>query len=129
LAPIEPDALSRRERELLDIVYAHGSATANEVRAAMPDAPTYSGVRGLLRVLVEKGHLRVHKDGVRNVYVPTKKKSAAGRRALQRAVETFFGGEVRDAVAALLDLAPGELTARERSRLLKLIDKARKEGR
>ena len=129
MSPIEPEPLSRRERELLDIVYARGKATAGEVRADMLDAPSYSAVRALLRVLVEKGHLGCSKDGVRNVYAPTKNRRAAGRNALARAVETFFGGNVRDAVAALVDSDRGTLSESQRARLLAAIEAAKQEGR
>lgn len=129
MSPIEPEPLSRRERELLDIVYAAGKATAPEVRAAMAEAPSYSAVRALLRVLVEKGHLRMETDGRRNVYVPTRSRRVAGRKALARAVETFFGGDVRDAVAALLDVDRGKLDEAQRARLMEIIDAAREEGR
>lgn len=129
MSPIEPEPLSRRERELLDIVYAAGKASAPEVRAAMTEAPSYSAVRALLRVLVEKGHLRCESDGRRNVYAPTRSRRVAGRRALARAVETFFGGDVRDAVAALLDVDRGSLGDDQRERLLAIIEAARKEGR
>lgn len=124
-----PDPLSRREREILDHVYARGEATAQEVRADMADPPTYSAVRGSIRVLVEKGFLRVRKDGVRNVYRPTQSRSKAGRKALRRAVETFFAGDVGDAVAALVDVSRDRLSPDEHARLLQAIERAREEGR
>lgn len=124
-----PDGLSRREREILDLVYARGEATAADVQGDMAEPPSYSAVRGLIRVLVEKGHLKVQKQGVRNVYRPTRSRVAAGKRALKRAVETFYGGDVHDAVAALLDVTKGALSDAERGRLLALIDDARKDGR
>ena len=129
MSPIEPEPLSRRERELLDIIFARGQATANEVRADMAEPPSYSAVRALLRVLVDKGHLRVTSDGVRHVYRPTVSRASAGKRALARALETFFEGDVRDAVAALLEVDAGGLSDKDRARLLAAIDKARKEGR
>ncbi|MEM1449930.1 MAG: BlaI/MecI/CopY family transcriptional regulator [Planctomycetota bacterium] len=129
MTPNEPEPLSRRERQILDIVYARREATAGDIRADMPDAPSYSAVRGLLRVLVEKGHLRTRKDGVRNVYRPTKSRGVAGRKALARALETFYDGDLGDAVAALLRVSGGELSSEERARLLSLIDDARREGR
>lgn len=129
MSPIEPEPLSRRERELLDLVYARGEATANEVRDDMADPPSYSAVRALLRVLVDKGHLTTRSDGVRLVYRPTASRASAGKRALARALETFFDGDVRDAVAALFEVEPGGLSDKDRARLLAAIDKARKEGR
>lgn len=122
------DALSRREREILDLVYARGEATAAEVHQDMTDPPSYSAVRGLIRVLVEKGHLSLRREGPRNVYRPTRSKRSAGRHALARAVDTFFGGHVGDAVAALLDTRQGRLDETERQRLLALIESARKRG-
>ena len=123
------EPLSRREREILDLVYARGESTAAEVQADMADPPSYSAVRGLIRVLVEKGHLKVRKEGVRNVYRPTRSRRTAGKRALARAVETFYGGDALDAVAALLDVTKDGLDSAERERLLALVENARKEGR
>lgn len=127
--PDRHDALSRREREILGLVYARSEATAAEVHGDMAEAPSYSAVRGLIRVLVEKGHLAVRKEGLRNVYRPTRSKRAAGRQALTRAVDTFFGGDVGAAVAALLDTKRGALDEAERARLAALIAAARKAGR
>ena len=92
MTPSQSEPLSRREREIMDIVYALGDATAAEIQGDMAEPPSYSAVRGLLRVLVEKGHLRAHKDGVRNVYRPIKSRGAAGRSRMKRALETFYGG-------------------------------------
>lgn len=129
MTPIEPEPLSRREREILDIIYARREATASEVQGDMAEPPSYSAVRGLLRVLLEKGHLRAHKDGVKNVYKPTRSRGAAGKKALARALETFYDGDLGDAVAALLRVADGAISDDERDRLLGLIDDARREGR
>jgi len=129
MTPTDPDPLSRREREILDLVFARGEASAADVRADMADPPSYSAVRGLIRVLVEKGHLKVQSDGVRNLYRPTQSRRRAGRKALRRAVDTFFGGDVGDAVAALLDTTRDALSPEERARLVAAIDAARKEGR
>ena len=128
-SPTNPDPLSRREREILDLVYARGEATAPEIRADMAEPPSYSAVRGSIRVLVEKGHLRMRNDGVRNVYRPTQSRAKAGRKALRRAVETFFQGDVGDAVAALLDASRDRLSPAEHARLLEAIERAREEGR
>lgn len=121
--------LSRRERQILDIVYARGSATAAEIRDGLTDPPSYSAVRGLLRVLVEKGHLKTRRDGVRNVYRPTRTHRTAGRSAMKRALDTFFGGEVGEAMQALLDAADTRLDEEDAARLRALIEKAREEGR
>ena len=121
--------LSRREQEMLDIVYAKGHATAADVRAAMHDAPTDAAVRTILRILVAKGHLRIQQDGPRYDYWPTIPRHAAQRSELQHVLRTFFGGSTESALAALLDLRPGEITDEERRRLKRLIDKAATEGR
>jgi predicted transcriptional regulator len=121
--------LSRREQEAIDIVYAHRHATAAEVRGAMQDAPTDAAVRTTLRILVAKGHLRIEQDGPRYDYWPTVSRHVAQRSELQHVLRTFFGGSTESALAALLDVRPGELTDEERRRLKRLIDKAAKEGR
>jgi predicted transcriptional regulator len=121
--------LSRREQEVLDIVYARGHATAAEVRGAMRVAPTDAAVRTTLRILVAKGHLRIEQEGPRYDYWPTVPHEAARRSELQHVVRTFFGGSMESALATLLDLQPGELGDEERRRLKRLIDKAAKEGR
>ena len=86
------DSLSRRERQIMDVVYRLGRATAAEVQEGLPDPPSYSAVRALLRVLEEKGHLRHEQDGPRNVYVPTVPRDAARSSAVRALLETFFGG-------------------------------------
>ena len=95
----------------------------------MAEPPSYSAVRGLLRVLLEKGHLRTRKDGVKNVYRPTKSRGVAGRKALARALETFYDGDLSEAVAALLHVSGNEISTGEKDRLLGMIEKAREEGR
>jgi len=122
-------ALSRREREILDIVYGHGHATAAEVRDGMQNPPTNAAVRATLRILVDKGHLRIKPDGPRYDYWPRLPRDAAQRSELQHVLRTFFGGSTESAVAALLDLRQGELSNDERRRLKQLIDDAAKEGR
>jgi predicted transcriptional regulator len=121
--------LSRREQEMLDIVYVRGHATAAEVRASMHDAPTDAAVRTILRILVDKGHLRIEQHGPRYVYWPTVPRDTARRSELQHVVRTFFGGSTESALATLLDIQPGELDDETRRRLKRLIDKAAKEGR
>lgn len=122
-------ALSRREQEILDIVYGHGHATAAEVRDAMRHPPTDAAVRATLRILVDKGHLRIEQAGPRYDYWPTVPREAAQRSELQHVLRTFFGGSTESALAALLELQPGELTDAARRRLKRLIDKAAREGR
>src|SRR5258706_3922369 len=99
--------LSRRERQIMDIVFARGEATAAEVGAALPDPPSYSAVRALLRILEEKGHLRHREDGPRYVFVPTEPREKASRSALKRVLQTFFDGSLSNAVAALVDADAG----------------------
>ena len=122
-------ALSKREKEVLDIVYARGSATAADVRGDMRDPPTDAGVRTTLRVLVAKGHLRIEQDGPRYVYWPIVSRETAQRSELQHVLRTFFGGSVESALSTLLDVSPEEITDEHRKRLKKVIDKASKEGR
>jgi len=120
--------LTRRERQIMDIVYARGQATVADVLEALPDPPSYSSVRTLLRLLEEKGQLRHEEVGPRYVYAPTIPRDQARRSALRNVLQTFFDGSTEDAVATLLDL-----DARSRrtdlDRISALIDKARKEGR
>lgn len=122
-----PDPLSRRERQILDILYAKGSATAAEVREALPDAPSYSAVRALLRILEEKGHARHESRGTRYLYLPLVPRESARNSALTRIVKTFFDGSAAQAAAALVDT--GSLSHEELSRLSDLIERAKKEGR
>jgi predicted transcriptional regulator len=121
--------LSRRERQVLDIIYARGNATAAEVRRAMHDAPTDGAVRTTLRILATKGHLRIVQDGPRYVYWPTVPRHAAQRSELRHVLRTYFGGSTESALAALLDLQSRRLTDEERARLKRLIDGAAKDGR
>ena len=109
--------LSRREQEILDIVYARGHATAADVREAMPEAPTDAAVRTTLRILVAKGHLRIEQDGPRYDYWPTVPASAARRTELQHVLRTFFGGSTESALATLLDIQSRELDESTRRRL------------
>jgi predicted transcriptional regulator len=121
--------LSRREQEILDIVYARDHATAAEVREAMHEAPTDAAVRTTLRILVAKGHLRIKQDGPRYDYWPTVPRDAARRSALRHVLRTFFGGSTESALATLLDIQPGDLKDGTRRRLKQVIDKAAREGR
>jgi predicted transcriptional regulator len=124
-----PAGLSRRERQIMDILYRRGHASANEVRDAMEDAPSYSAVRAMLRVLEEKGHVRHQAEGLRYVYLPTVGRDKAKRTAVKHVLETFFNGSPEQAVAALLDVASTRLTREELDRMSKLIENARKEGK
>ena len=128
MARVKP-ALSRREQQVLDIIYALGHATAADVRERMDDAPTDPAVRTTLRILVDKGHLRIEQDGPRYDYWPTVARETAQRSELQHVLRTFFGGSVETALATLLDIKPGQITEEERRRLKRLIDNAAREGR
>ena len=113
----------------MDIVHEAGTATAAQVRERMAEPPTYSAVRSVLRILVNKGHLVSERDGARYLYSPTVPASRARRSAMRHVVKTFFGGSVEGAVAALLDLEDTKLTPDERVRLRALIDQAAQDGR
>lgn len=121
--------LSRRERQIMDAVYRLGRATAAELQEALPEPPGYSAVRAHLRVLEEKGHLRHEQEGTRFIYLPTLPAARARGAALKNLLATFFEGSAANAVAALLDLEKDKLGEDELSRLGKLIEQARKEGR
>jgi BlaI family penicillinase repressor len=124
----KPEALSRREREMMNIIFRNGKATANEVMEEMPEAPSYSAVRATLRVLEQKGHVRHQHDGTRYVYIPTVTREKAGVSALDQLLATFFDGSAANVVATLLERKE-KLTSDELDRLSMLISDARKEGR
>jgi predicted transcriptional regulator len=126
--PLSPD-LGRRERQILDVVYRLGRATVAEVRAELPDPPTYSAVRGMLNLLRDKGHLTHVADGLRYVYLPVVDPSEARRSALAHVVRTFFAGSHADAASALLDLPDRKASREELARLSRLVQQAMKEGR
>lgn len=121
--------LSRREREILDILYRQGKATASDVREAMTDAPTYSGVRGMLRVLEEKGHVKHESDGLKYVYTPVINPEKAKKSAVEHLVETFFRDAPEQVVAALLDVSSKRLTREELDRMSEMIEQAKREGK
>jgi BlaI family transcriptional regulator, penicillinase repressor len=120
--------LSRRERQILDILYERGEATAADVQAALPEPPSYSAVRALLRILEEKGHVRHKQDGPRYVYLPTVARDNAKKSALRHMLKTFFDGSAEQAISALLDESSSKLSPAELDRLARLIDTARKSG-
>jgi predicted transcriptional regulator len=121
--------LSRRERQIMEILYRSGQATAAEVLAALPDPPSYSAVRALLKILENKGHAGHVMDGTKYVYKPTLPRERARRTALENVLDTFFDGSAEKAVAALLDMSRTGLSDEELDRLSLLIEKAREEGR
>jgi predicted transcriptional regulator len=122
------DQLSRRERQIMDILYHRGRATAADVLEALPSPPTYSAVRAMLRILEDKGHARHEQDGPRYVYLPTVAPGNAKRSALRHMVHTFFDGSTEQAISALLDDRASSLSDSELERLAHLIDRARKSG-
>jgi predicted transcriptional regulator len=122
-------SLSRRERQIMDVLYRERRATASEVLERLPDPPGYSAVRALLRILENKGHVRHAADGNRYVYEPRLPRERAGRPALAGVLDTFFDGSAEKAVAALLDLSRRDLTDADLDRLSALIEQARLEGR
>ena len=121
--------LSRREREVMDVLYELGPATAVEIRERLADPPTDSAVRSILRILVSKRHLERAQEGHRYVYSPRMPVLRARRSAMHRVLRTFFGGSVEGAVAMLLELGEGDLTPEERERIMAMIDQAEEDGR
>jgi BlaI family transcriptional regulator, penicillinase repressor len=123
------EGLSRRERQIMEILYQRGKASASEVRGAMDEAPGYSAVRALLRVLEDKGHVKHQAEGLRYVYVPVVTREKAKRAAVKHVLDTFFNGSPEQIVAALLDVSSPALTRPELDRMAQMIEKARKEGK
>jgi BlaI family penicillinase repressor len=121
--------LSRRERQIMEILYRQGKASAAEVRAGMEAAPSYSAVRAMLRVLEEKGHVKHQEEGLKYVYAPVVARDKAKRSAVRSLVDTFFSDAPEQVVAALLDVSPRRLTAEELDRMSAMIEKARREGK
>ncbi len=125
----KPASLSRRERQIMDLVYEAGQCSAREVQAGLPDAPSYSSVRTLLGILVEKGHLQHEAQGSRYVYSATRPIEEAQRGAVQRLLKTFFRGSAHDAVNSLIGPDGANLSEEELDSLSKLIDRARRKPR
>jgi predicted transcriptional regulator len=116
--------LSRREREILEVLYRQGQATAAEVQAALSDPPTYSAVRSILRILVQKGYARHEEQGKRYLYLPTQPHQSAARSALRQVLQTFFGGSLESAVRTFLTDETTEVDEEELARLAELIEEA-----
>jgi len=119
--------LSRRERQIMEILYQRGKASASEVRELMEGAPSYSAVRAMLRVLEEKGHVKHVAEGLKYVYVPTVGRDKAKRSAVKHVLDTFFNGSPEQIVAALLDVSATRLTRDELDRMAEMIEKAKRE--
>jgi predicted transcriptional regulator len=124
--PVEAEVtLSRRERQIMDVIYRRGRASVSEVLGDLPDPPSYSAVRALMRILEEKGHLQHEQEKAKYIYKPTRTRRAAAKLALRRLVLTFFDGSPEKAVAALLAACESELTSAELAGIKKLVDQAR----
>jgi predicted transcriptional regulator len=121
--------LTRREREIMDIVYRLGRASAHQVLENLADAPSYSAVRALLRLLEERGHVRHIEDGGRYVFLPAVPRGEARRKALAHVVSTFFGGSVEQAVLTLVESSRSKLTSGELDRLAEIVEQARQDGK
>jgi predicted transcriptional regulator len=124
-----PATLTRREREIMDILYRRGRATAAEVLEDMAEPPTYSAVRALLRILEDEGHIKHVQDGPRYVYLPAVARNDARKNALSHIVTTFFDGSIEQVVATLVESSRSKLSKDELDRLAQLIEQAKKEGR
>lgn len=126
---IPPPALTRRERQILDVIYRHGTATAAQIHAGLPDPPTYTAVRGLLRVMLGKGHVCYEREGRRYVYAPSTPRLAAGASSIKHVVRTFFAGSPAAAMAALIGSDRQRVSEDELARLANLVDEARQRRR
>jgi predicted transcriptional regulator len=121
--------LGRRERQIMEILYRRGRASVSEVLADLPDPPSYSAVRAMLRHLEKKGHVRHVREGRKFLFMPVVAREMARKSALRNLIQTFFGGSVEQTVASMLDLHRKDLSEEELDRLARKIDEARKEGR
>jgi len=122
------ESLSRRERQIMDILYQKGKASASEVRESMENAPTYSAVRAMLRILEQKGHVKHRAEGLKYVYVPVLGRDKAKRSAVKHLLDTFFSNSPEQVMAALLDISAKHLTRDELDRMAEMIEKAKREG-
>ena len=128
MTPHIPAQLSRRERQIMDVLYQRGRATAAEVRDGLPDAPSYSAVRALLKILEDKGHIRHEVDGPRYVYAPIVARDRAKRSALKHVLQTFFDGSASQVMAALFELGPRDLDDGQIERMRGLIEEAKRKN-
>jgi predicted transcriptional regulator len=120
--------LGRRERQIMDVIFQLGEASVGDVLERLPDPPSYSAVRTMIRLLESKGFLRHRRQGTKYVYRPTQSKDSASRSAMRHLIKTFFGDSAPDAVAAILDVSTERLSEDDLRRIERLIDEARKEG-
>lgn len=122
----EPDKLSRRERQIMDLLFENEELSALDVQELMEDAPGYSAVRTMLRLLEEKGHVTHRTSGRKYLYKPVQSRRSASRGAMRRLLNTFFDNSAEQAIASLLDISSGELNSEEYDRLSALIEKAKR---
>ena len=125
----DPSELSRRERQIMDVLFSRGEATVNQIAEALPDPPTAMAVRRMMHILEEKGYLRRREQGREVVYAPKESRDNAGRSAFARVLDTFFGGSLEEALSAHLMARKDGVTTVERDRLVKLIKQTEMEGR
>ena len=125
----DPSELSRRERQIMDVLFSRGEATVNQIAEALPDPPTAMAVRRMMHILEEKGYLRRREQGREVVYAPKDSRDNAGRSAFARVLETFFGGSLEEALSAHLMARKDGVTTGERERLVSLIKQTEREGR
>jgi len=121
------EKLSRRERQIMDVLYERGRATAAEILAALPDPPSYSAIRALIKVLEDKGHVKHQEDGPRYVFTPSVPRAKARRSAVKHLLQTFFDDSTGEAVASLLGLSAGKLKPEELDKIEELIARAREQ--
>src|SRR5260370_26341211 len=121
------EKLSRRERQIMDVLYERGRATAAEILAALPDPPSYSAIRALIKVLEDKGHVKHQEDGPRYVFTPSVPRSKARRNAVKHLLQTFFDDSAGEAVASLLGASAGKLKPQELDKIEELIARAREQ--
>jgi len=121
------EKLSRRERQIMDVLYEKGRATAAEILAALPDPPSYSAIRALIKVLEDKGHVRHQEDGPRYVFTPSVPRAKARKNAVKHLLQTFFDDSAAEAVASLLGASAGKLKPEELDKIEDLIARAREQ--
>ncbi len=125
----DPTALTRRERQIMDVLFSRSEATVNQVMEALPDPPTAMAVRRMMHILEEKGYLKRREQGREVVYMPKESRDKAGRSAFEKVLETFYGGSLEEALSAHLLSRKDTVTREERVRLVELIGQTKKEGR
>ena len=123
------EGLSRRERQIVDVLYRLGKASAADIREALPNPPTYTAVRTLLGILQEKGHVKFESDGIRYIYEPVVPREEMAKSVMDGVLQTFFGGSIERVVSTLIDSEESNVTSDQLDRLAQIIEEARREGR